>query len=92
MAPERRAVALLCAHIMVKNVFVIPKSPLGSFAICFFSTLYPFLLTPLSHCVALYPGAGSGPCSLDPFCLHGQLAYPPPSHTASGARLRDEGF
>lgn len=74
--------ALLCAHIMVKNVFVIPKSSLGSFAICFFfHPLYPFFLTPLSHCVALYHGAGSGPCSLDPFCLHGQLPYPPhPTH------------
>lgn len=66
----------------------------------------PFSLTPLSHCVVLYHRAGLGPCSLDPFCLHGQLAHPPHhyqypphpptptqrSHTASGGTRSSQSF
>lgn len=79
---EWRAAALVCAHIMVKNVFVIPKSSLGSFAICFFPpsvSILPHTFEPL--------------CGIVPWCWLGSLlprpllppwpaalAPPPPPH------------
>lgn len=47
------------------------------FYFCFFFPLVLFFLTPLSFCVALYHGAGLGPCSLDPFCLLASWLTPP---------------
>lgn len=102
---ECRAVALLCAHIMVKNVFVIPKSSLGSFAICFFPpsvSILPHTFEPLCGIVpwcwlgSLLPRPllASWPAALPPHHLpthHQHLPFTPHNHILpAGARHRDE--
>lgn len=81
---------------VVKNVFVVLKvrwAPLLLLLLLllfFFRVL--FFLTPLSLCVALYHGAGSGPCSLDPVCLLASWLTPPRSDAASGGMAQRQGL
>lgn len=77
---------------VVKNVFVVPKVRWAPFAssssTSVFFPLVLFFLTPLSLCVALYHGAGLGPCSLDPFCLLASWLTPPIPPPRSDAASR----
>lgn len=86
----------LCPYCVVNNAFVVLRvclAPLLLLLLLFSFFLVLFFFTPLSFCVALYHGAGLGPCSLDPFCF--LASWLTPAHIGCcqpGAWLRGKVF